>query len=336
MARGDQLGRQWKIIQTLLSARRGRSAAELADELECHRRTVYRDLEALQIAGFPIYNTLFEGKTLWSLLDSVRHQMPIPLNLTELMALYFSRDMMKVLKNTVFFDSLESFFKKIKTMLPPEYIRYLEQIEKSIQVGQKSYKPYGKFRDIINVLNDAVLSRSYIEIEYYTMSRKKKTRRKVAPYKIWFFDGTFYLIGYCCERKDIRTFTIDRITELHQLSEHFDLPEDFNLDAFMRSSFGVFQGAPVAVKIWFSAAVSEYIEEKIWHETQRVVKQDDGSILFSAEVAGTDEIKFWILNWGAHARVLAPESLRDEIQAEIKAMLKLYLHEDRLVRKNSC
>ena len=55
MARGDQLGRQWKIIQTLVSARQGKSAAELAEDLECHPRTLYRDLEALQVAGFPIY-----------------------------------------------------------------------------------------------------------------------------------------------------------------------------------------------------------------------------------------------------------------------------------------
>ena len=46
MARGDQLGRQWKIIQTLVSARKGKSAAELAEVLECHPRTLYRDLEA--------------------------------------------------------------------------------------------------------------------------------------------------------------------------------------------------------------------------------------------------------------------------------------------------
>jgi len=40
MARGDQLGRQWRIIQTLISSRRGRSAAELAEELECQPRTL--------------------------------------------------------------------------------------------------------------------------------------------------------------------------------------------------------------------------------------------------------------------------------------------------------
>ena len=62
MARGDQLSRQWKIIQTLISSRIGRSAADLAVELDINPRTVYRDLEALQLAGFPIYNDKVEGR----------------------------------------------------------------------------------------------------------------------------------------------------------------------------------------------------------------------------------------------------------------------------------
>ena len=53
MARGDQLARQWKIIQRLITSKWGKSAAELAEEIECHPRTLYRDLEALQAAGVP-------------------------------------------------------------------------------------------------------------------------------------------------------------------------------------------------------------------------------------------------------------------------------------------
>jgi predicted DNA-binding transcriptional regulator YafY len=120
MARGDQLGRQWKIIQTLISSKLGKSAAaDLAEELECHPRTVYRDLEALQVAGFPIYNERVEGKHPWSLLDTVKHHIPIPFSIPELMALYFSSDMMKVFRGTVFYDSLEPLFHKVKTTLPP-------------------------------------------------------------------------------------------------------------------------------------------------------------------------------------------------------------------------
>jgi predicted DNA-binding transcriptional regulator YafY len=324
MARGDQLGRQWRIIQSLLSSQKGKSASEMAEELACHPRTVYRDLEALQIAGFPLYTERFNHNSHWTLMDTAKRHIPIPFSLTELMALYFGRDMMKFLKNTVFYDSLESLFQKIKSTLPSEYIAYLDRIEQSLEVGPKPYKPYGSYRKIIDRVNEAVVQRRHVEIDYYSMSRKEISRRTVAPYKIWFFDGTFYMIGYCGLRKDVRIFALDRIRKLEATREEFEIPESFNLETFMKSSFGVFHGEPVTVKIRFSTDIAGYIEEKIWHETQKIEHQKDGSILFTAEVAGTDEIKFWVLNWGAKAVVLAPESLREEIRAEAEAMLEKY------------
>ena len=305
MARGDQLGRQWKIIQTLVSAKKGKSAAELAEGLECHPRTLYRDLVALQVAGFPIYSEKSDRKALWSLLDTVIHQIPLPFSLTELMALYFVRDLLKVFRGTVFYDSLESLFAKIKTTLPP-------------------YKDYGKFKEILKQVNDAAINRKAIEIVYYTMSRRKESRRKVNPYRIWFFNGTFYLIGLCHMRNEVRIFALDRIKMFHQTKETFEVPEDFNLEDFTGPSFGVYQGETTHIKVWFDPDVAGYIKEKIWHESQQIHPQDDGSILFEAEVAGTDEIRFWIMTWGSKAEVLEPEFLREEIRAEAEMMANRY------------
>jgi len=324
MARGDQLGRQWKLIQALSAYRTGKSAAELAQELGCHPRTVYRDLEALQVAGFPLYTDRVDGRSLWSFVDTVKHQIPIPLSLTELMALYFSRDMLKVLKNTIFYDSLETLFQKIKATLPPEYINYLSGIEKSLKVGLSSYKEYGEFTEALNSINKAVLNGKYIDMIYFTMSRKQETHRKVAPYKIWFFDGTFYLIGHCLLRNSVRLFAIDRIKSLCLTDESFQIPEDFNTEDFMRSSFGTFVGNLTTIKIHFETDIAGYIQERTWHESQEIEPQEDGSIIFKVTVAGTDEIKFWVLNWGAKATVLEPDSLRDEIKSEAEEMTKKY------------
>jgi predicted DNA-binding transcriptional regulator YafY len=156
------------------------------------------------------------------------------------------------------------------------------------------------------------------------MSRKKETRRKVDPYRIWFFSGTFYLIGFCHKRKEVRVFALDRIKMLHQTKEQFEVPEDFDFEDFVGPSFGVFQGEPVKVKVWFAPDVAGYIEEKIWHESQQIEEEDDGSVIFEAEVAGTDEIKFWIMSWGSHALVLEPDSLREEIRAEAEETAERY------------
>ncbi len=324
MSRGDQVGRQWIILHTLISSTTGKSVTDLAKEFECHSRTIYRDLEALQVAGFPIYTETKDGKNLWMILDAAKHQKPLPLNLTELMALYFSRDMLKILKNTVFYDSLKSFFQKLKATLPQEYINYLKQIEQNLHVGQRPYKQFGELKELIDSINDAVVEQKQIEITYYTMSRKKESRRMVAPYNLWFFDGTLYLIGFCNLRKEIRMFALDRVKDLSRTDESFDMPDDFNVQEFMKSSFGVFQGETTKVKIWFSPDAAGYIKEKTWHESQAIIDQDDGSIIFEAEVAGTDEIKFWIMSWGAKSMVLEPESLKEEIMSEAEAVLERY------------
>jgi len=324
MARGDQLGRQWKILQMLISARGGKAVSDLAKEMDCHTRTVYRDLEALQVAGFPVYTEKEGGKHLWLLLDSAKHQAPIPLSLTELMALYFSRGMMKVLKNTVFYDSLESLFEKIKATLPSEYILYLNRIEQSVAIGSKPYKHYDSFRDHIEKISEAIVQKKYIEMIYYTMSRNEETRRKLAPYKIWFFDDTFYLIGNCGMRKDVRVFALDRIKNLELTDDSFEMPADFELEDFMKLSFGVFRGDPIRVRIWFAADIAGYISEKIWHASQHIETQSDGSIIFEAEVAGTREIKYWIMKWGARAKVLEPDSLKREIREEAENIVANY------------
>jgi len=156
------------------------------------------------------------------------------------------------------------------------------------------------------------------------MSRRKETRRRVDPYRIWFFNGTFYLIGLCHMRNEVRIFALDRIKMLHQTKETFEVPEDFSLEDFMGPSFGVYQGEPVHIKVWFHPDVAGYIKEKIWHESQQILPQDDGSIIFEVEVAGTDEIRFWIMTWGSKAEVLTPASLREDIREEAEMMANRY------------
>ena len=324
MSRGDQLGRQWQIIQTLLSSKRGRPALELSEELECNLRTVYRDLEALQIAGFPICNEREDGKNLWSLLDTVKQSIPIPFTLTELMAIYFSRDLVKTLQDTVFYDSLESLFKKIKTTLPPDSEEFLKNVQNTLYVSHKQYKEYGKAKGTISTVNDAAIRKRSIEINYYSMSNKKESVRKVDPYRIWFFNGTFYLIAYCHQRKETRIFALDRIKSVSMTGESFTVPDDFDLEDFMKPSFGIFKGKPEKVRIWFDPNAAGYISEKVWHETQNIIEADDGSIIFEAEIAITEEIKTWVLSWGSKAAVLKPASLKKELKDEIEKMARKY------------
>jgi len=329
MARGDQLARQWTIIQSLLTSRTGKPISELAETLGCHRRTVYRDLEALQSAGFPLYSDQQEGRSRWYLIESARQSIPIPFSMTELMALYFSRDWLRALENTVFHESLESLFQKVKATLPPETDHYLETFRRTVKVGTQPHKHYGAFRETLDSVNQAIIDQKVLQVDYFTMSRKQRSQRNIAPYRLWFFDGTFYLIAYCYLRRDVRVFAVDRIQSIDMLSESFRLPEEGVVDGFMESSFGVFRGTSVHVKIRFDPKVAGYIGEKTWHATQKLTQLEGGTVLFEADVAGTEEIKHWVMQWGAHAEVLSPASLRRAMQSETAAMLEHYTNKDR-------
>ncbi len=159
---------------------------------------------------------------------------------------------------------------------------------------------------------------------YLPLRRKKETHRKIDPYKIWFFEGTIYIIGFCHLRNEVRTFVIDRIKLLSLLDEKFELPDDFDLDEYTRHSFKVMQDELYTVKVRITPAWARYIGEKIWHESQKSRKLPDGSLELTFQVAGLDEIKQWIMSLGPEAYVKEPERLRDMVKADMKKALVQY------------
>jgi predicted DNA-binding transcriptional regulator YafY len=324
MSRGDQLSRQWKIIQALIASRRGRSVPELAEMAGCHTRTVYRDLEALQAAGFPVTTEREGHRMVWSLLEASRHTLPIPLSLSELMALYFGRRLAEVLRGTVFHEALESLFDKIRSLLPPEMTQELDRAQEGLSVASAPAKRHAGYRDTLEAVNRAIARRQRLDLTYRAMRGRTRTRRRVSPYRLLFFDGAFYLIGYCSLRRDIRVFALDRIERLAPSAEPFDPPADVAMEDLLKSSFGVFQGPPTEVKILFAADIAGYIRERTWHASQRLSVRRDGALLFEVKVAGTEEIKRWIMTWGAKAVVLAPAFLREEIRREAARMAATY------------
>ncbi len=152
---GEQLARQWKIIRLLEARKHGLTAAEISESLDSHVRTIYRDLEAIQEAGFPLYIEKVEKSSYWKLMDGFRTNLPLPFTATELMSLHMSRDIIRVFEGTIFQESIESLLSKVRAALPPETMRYLDSISARVRVGFGSGKDYGALREIIATLSDA-------------------------------------------------------------------------------------------------------------------------------------------------------------------------------------
>ena len=322
--RGDQLSRQWGILRQIEVSRIGLTAAEIAEAGGVSLRTAYRDLDDLQLSGFPLYTEKGEKGRRWRFVDAYAFKVPPPFSFTELLALHTSKDLFKVLKGTIFFESLESLIDKVRSALPPEALAYLDRIQSTFHTSIRPYKDYGRFKDIINKVNQAAMDRRRIEILYRPLKQKKEDTRKVDPYKIWFYEGTIYVIGLCHLRNQIRMFAVDRIRLLTLTEEKFDLPPDFDLESYTRDSFQVMQDELHTVKIRISPEWARYIGEEVWHESQATSKNPDKSLELTFRVAGLDEIKLWVMGLGAEAYVLEPDRLKYLVRDGLQNALVQY------------
>lgn len=322
--RGAQLARQWKIIRMAESRRKGLTATELAVELGVPLRTVYRDLGAIQEAGFPIYTEKINKNSYWKLLDTFKKDFPLPLTVTELMALHMSRSLLGIFEGTIFHDSIESLFNKVRAVLSPETLRYLENISGRLKVQFGPCKDFAGFREVIQSISEATAKRRRVEIRYAAVSSGRETIRKVDPYQVWAMTGSLYLIGLCHLRNSIRTFAMDRITSFQVLDEPFHFPKDFDLDKYLQTAFHVMRGKPERAKVRFAQGVAHIVRERLWHPTQEIRELDDGGLELSLEVPINYEIISWILGFGSTAEVIEPDSLRTRILDELRASTARY------------
>jgi predicted DNA-binding transcriptional regulator YafY len=178
---GAQLARQWKILQILESRKNGLSAVEVAHELDIPLRTVYRDLESIQEAGFPLYTEKVDKNSHWILMDGFKSGFPLPLTATELMSLHISRDILNIFDGTAFQESIESLFKKVKASLPSETIKYLESVSSTLKIGFGQTKDFRAIKETISTLSDATARRRRIQMRYEAMSTGHETQRIVDP-----------------------------------------------------------------------------------------------------------------------------------------------------------
>lgn len=122
MARNDQVTRQWHLLRRLEGSTglTLRALAErLPDAFPRHLRTVRRDLAALEGAGFPLVTERASGETRWKLLDGFRRLPALGFAPSELMALVFSRDLLRPLQGTHIHAALDSALTKASAALPP-------------------------------------------------------------------------------------------------------------------------------------------------------------------------------------------------------------------------
>ncbi len=239
MSRNDQVTRQWHLLRQLESSR-GMTLQELADRLPDdyakHLRTIRRDLEALEAAGFPLVTERVNGHTRWKLMEGYRNIPALTFSATELMALTFSRRLLKPLDGTHIQASLDSALSKAAAALPPPGLAYARKLGDLFSVGLGPYKTYRTHREIIDRMTRAIVEHRTVQMRYYTASRNVTTRREVDPYHLRYLSGALYLIAYDHRRREVRLFAVDRIRSLTLTDHPYQMPLGFDVDAYMQDA----------------------------------------------------------------------------------------------------
>ena len=322
--RNAEVIRQWKILKTVEAARHTTTQA-LADQLGVTERTIRRDVEALQEAGFPLYDEREEGRKVWRLVPGYKQKLTQSFSLSELAALYFGKNLLSYLGGAPFARDLESAFTKIREALPAKSLPYLARIQDLFAARPDPVKDYSKKKDVIAGLVDATLHQRQANVAYYSFNSKKTKSYVLDPYRLVYYHGGLYLYARAHEHGEVRTFAVERIERIEVLEATFEVPKDFNVSEYARGAFGIAGGKAEDVVLEVDPTVAAYVRERVWHESQSLEERADGGLVLRMKVTPGFELKSWIKSFLPHVRVQEPASLRQEIAGELEAARPLFL-----------
>jgi predicted DNA-binding transcriptional regulator YafY len=324
MSRNDQVTRQWMLLKTLErpgGATLQERVSSLPPDYACHQRTIRRDLQALEVR-FPLYTERVNSRVKWKLIEGFCRVPALQFSTTELMALLFSRDLLKPLEGTMIKDSLDSALSKAESVLPMAADEYLQSLRDYFAVGLGPHKRYSNHRETLEQLARAITRKRTVEMRYYTAGRDSTNRRKVDPYRLWYAAGALYLIAYCHLRRDVRMFAVDRIRSLTITNHPCQLPLNFDLEAYVRDALVVMRGEQVEVELHFDRKTTAWARDRVWHPSQKATVDRNGCLNLVLRVADTPELLGWILSFSSGVSVVRPDSLREKVISAAAEILR--------------
>ncbi|MFN4233881.1 MAG: helix-turn-helix transcriptional regulator [Bacteroidia bacterium] len=217
-----------------------------------------------------------------------------------------------------------------------EFNNAVDKIFETISAFKKRQINYKKIIDFeksssvlgVSILPQLINSIRMLEvISFNYFSYEKETLRKItlSPYLLKEYRNRWYLIGWSNCHSEIRTFGVDRISDLKILNkEKYVFSKNFNPDEFFKYAFGITINRFKPEKFHFITSVQEfrYYSSNYIHHSQKVVKQDKHSVEFSIEVYPCFELKSFVLGNLGLLKVIKPKWFVDEINETVSNYLK--------------
>ncbi len=240
----------------------------------------------------------------------------------DLFALFVASKALEQYRGTPIAKELERVFAKLTGMLPDKLSLRPELIYSRFSFSAPPAKPVdGK---IWACVVRGLLTQTKVKISYRSMEATAAKERLLSPYHIANLQGEWYVFGHSDVDGEIRQFALPRIQKAKLADQHFDLPDDFDAEKLLANTFGrfVISAEVHDVRLLFDAEVAPWVLERQWHPKQRAIIQPDGKVELSFPATGINEVFRWVLAWGHHVKILAPEQLQKLQRDEVLQMAK--------------
>jgi predicted DNA-binding transcriptional regulator YafY len=281
------------------------TAKELAEHFGVSQRTIYRDIDALDLAGIPVYTEKGKGGGISLLPEFVLNK-----------AILNEREQQEIL------SALQS-FSSVKTEETDKVIQKLSAFFKKSMVNWLEVD----FSDWNNPDSDnfakfktAIFEHRIAEFDYYS-SMGEKTHRRIEPLQLWFKSKAWYVKGFCLKRKEKRLFKLTRIKQLKITKDIF--PERKIFPASNESESEKYKKRLISLVLKIAPEMTYRVYDEF--DDNSIEKQPDGSFIVSIECPEDDWAIGFILSFAEYIEVLEPERIRKIIKEKLLKINENYL-----------
>lgn len=308
----------------VLQSGRVLNSAALAEECRVSRRTVFRDLAALQAAGLPV---AYDDDRQGYYLPHRAKLIPTELTVEEVFSLLLvCQQLGDPDAGLPFQSAARQAGYKILQQLPKKLRETAEQSVDAFVIRLDSHHSHEASEPVYRQLLEALIERRQVRVQYFSYFDRGAISTLLNPYRFVYSRRAWYVIGRSSLHRAVRTFHLGRMQSLVTLPSHYEIPPRFSLKRYFGLAWHLIREPKDRheVIVHFRPPVAGNVAEVHWHATQEVKWLDDGTLEWRATLEGIKEIAWWILGYGRHATVIAPAALRENIRQHALAMSTLY------------
>jgi proteasome accessory factor C len=301
--------------------RRGEvSLTELQSVLGVSKRELQGDLNAIMLCGVPPYlpndyiSVFVDGDTVT--IDYAHHfSRPARLTLQEALALRLAIARLQVPEDGPLYEASQELLAALdQLMLGADFA----SLEGRIDAPESSQDAAAK----LSTIDKAVSNQRPLSLTYYSPSSERITRRTIQPYGRGDRLGNQYVIGHCLDRDAVRTFRVDRTSQLSVDSEGaaFVTPPDFDLERHL-AAIGPKPGEGAHLRVRFAEVIAAYETEET--EASNVDYLGNGDVVISSSCGSVEYAVNDALHHGERAEILEPQAARELLVKRLQAFLSV-------------